>query len=223
MISVILVAAGRGIRMKSDVPKQFIEIHGKSILEHTLSAFVAAIPNAHYCIVLHEDFNAKGAELVAKYPSSNIDIVIGGKERFHSVQNALQSIPKDTTRVMIHDAVRPFCSEQLVNDCIDACEEYGNAIPAVTPKDSLRSIQDDGASRHEDRSNFRLVQTPQCFDYHKIKAAYLKPYSDIFTDDASVFEADGHRICIVDGDSKNIKLTTPEDLLWAEIHLGPDA
>lgn len=220
LLSAILVAAGSGKRMGSPVPKQFIEISNKTILEHTLDSFVLSDFFDEIIIVLSEDYRSLVNTILEQYPGENIRICIGGKERFHSVKNALEEVNKDCNMIFIHDAVRPFCTHDLINECYKVCKEKSSAIPAIQIKDSIRKIETDGTSVIIDRSDLKSIQTPQVFDFKKLHTAYQVQFSETFTDDASVYEAAKNKIHLVKGESTNIKITTPDDLEFARLWLG---
>ena len=209
------MAGGSGSRMNSELPKQFIEIGGKPILMHTLSKFsncdeiILVLPAAQI------DF---WKELCKKYNFSQIHSVTeGGNSRFQSVKNGL-GLVKKSSLVAIHDGVRPFISEETIENAFDSVTNNGNAIVCVDSKDSLRKVNED-VNFHVDRSEYKIIQTPQTFQSSLIKKAYQQEEKSFFTDDASVLEATGEKINLIEGDYKNIKITTPEDLLVAEAYL----
>jgi len=219
---VIIVAGGSGTRMNSEVPKQFLKLAGKPILMHTIQKFY--------------DFNA-AIKIIVVLPTNQIDfwkqlikeynfliehtVVSGGETRFHSVKNGLASITEDEGIVGIHDGVRPLVSLQTIKNCFEASEKLGNASPAIALQDSIRFVEGEN-SKSVSRSDYKLVQTPQCFKLALIKKAFLQDYSNLFTDDASVFEADGGKINLVDGNIENTKITTPFDLKLAESYIKTD-
>lgn len=215
MTSAIIVAAGSGKRMGKAIPKQFIEINGKSILEHTVTNFMASNLFDEIIIVLAEEY-INSIESITRNIEFQIKLCAGGKERFHSVQNALQNISTNCEHVFIHDAVRPFCSHELLQRCLNSSRKRGSAIPAVPVKDSIRWIKSDNTSEPVDRTNLRSIQTPQVFNYKKLLEAYKVEYDSSFTDDAVVFEKAGNKVQIVEGEPINIKITTPEDLAIAQ-------
>ncbi len=219
MLSIILVAAGSGKRMQSSVPKQFIELKGKSILERTLESFLFLKETKEFIIVLHQDYIAQGEKLQKKFPAEKITIAQGGDERFHSVQNALEAVSTETSLVLIHDGVRPFVPRQMIEDGIACSLKNGCAIPAIDLNDTIRKIESSGQSVHKERKHYRLIQTPQIFNYKQILASYNAGYKSHFTDDASVFEHAGGLISLYNGDRKNIKITQPEDLDYAHFLL----
>ena len=222
MISAIIVAAGSGKRMGSSLPKQFIPVHDKSILEHTLLALHNSNFFGEIIIVLSVEYLSEGEKLKENY--KNLKICTGGKERFHSVKNALSYLHKESKIVFIHDAVRPFVSTTILKSCLELAKEKGSAIPAVPLKDSIRKLIDEckkdiETSVAKNRSLYRAIQTPQVFNTKKLVSAYQTQFQNSFTDDASVFEAADFPIYLTEGDYTNSKITTPEDLEIAKIRL----
>lgn len=209
-ITFIITAGGIGKRMGSEIPKQFLELNGKPILVHTLENLYAFEPIAQFIITLPEDWIGFWQELIQNY-SIQIPhkIINGGKERFHSIQNALQEATGEI--IAIHDGVRPFVSHATLNCLIEKTKIHHAAIPVLGIQESLREIIGTN-SRHVNREKYKLVQTPQCFKNELIKRAYDQPYVNNFTDDASVLEALGHKVELVDGNPENIKITSPLDL-----------
>jgi 2-C-methyl-D-erythritol 4-phosphate cytidylyltransferase len=215
----IVVAAGSGKRMGAPLPKQFLTIAGKPMLIHTLERLHSFDSNMHVVLVLHPDYFGFWKALTEEYrfivPHT---IVAGGQERFHSVKNAIDFIQDEHAVVGIHDAARPLVSVDTLVRCFETAEQKGNAVPVIALNDSLRVVNDVGNSAVE-RSLYRLVQTPQCFAMNILRAAFAKPYQPSFTDDASVVESIGHTIHLVEGNRENLKITTAEDLRWAEWQL----
>ncbi|PWL24774.1 2-C-methyl-D-erythritol 4-phosphate cytidylyltransferase [uncultured Roseivirga sp.] len=210
----IVVAGGSGTRMKSELPKQFIKLAEKPILMHTLEAF--HFDDIQIILVLPESQIPYWKELVDEHQFKiPHNIIAGGEQRFHSVKNGLSSIKADDGLVAIHDGVRPLIKRQIISESFEQAKRTGNAIVSIQLKDSIRSITPH-ANQQEDRTNFRLIQTPQTFKVQLIKRAFEQEYTPSFTDDASVLEQAGHSISLIEGDYKNIKITTPEDLLVAE-------
>ncbi|GAB4333761.1 MAG: 2-C-methyl-D-erythritol 4-phosphate cytidylyltransferase [Flammeovirgaceae bacterium] len=213
---VIVVAGGKGSRMGTDVPKQFIPIAGKPILMRTLEQFYKVVPSASLIVVLPSFQVDYWKNLVNQYNFQvSHKIALGGQERFHSVQNGLDLIQNDGL-VAIHDGVRPFVSEEVIIKSFEDAFKFGNAITSVLPKDSIRVINND-ISQSVDRKMYRLIQTPQTFKVNLIKKAFQQPYQPLFTDDASVLEAMGETIHLIEGNYENIKITTKEDLKIAEV------
>ncbi len=213
---VIITAGGKGERMQADVPKQFLELQGKPILFHTIERFYDFDNSIKIIVCLPESHHVYWKKLCKEYHFSiSHTLTFGGKTRFHSVQNSLQEVPDDVL-VGIHDGVRPFINNQLIQDAYQTAEKMGTAVPAITVKESLRVIENED-SKHFDREKVRIIQTPQCFRSQILKKAYQQPYRAEFTDDASVVEADGVRIVLFEGSPSNIKITLPIDLQFAEI------
>ncbi len=212
----IVVAGGTGTRMQAPTAKQFIALEGLPLLWWTLRRFREALGDAlPVTLVLYPGLFDEFAVLEAQHgPAGITRIVPGGAERFHSVQAGLAELP-DHGVVGIHDAVRPFPDVSVIRSCFASAASTGGAIPVVPVKDSIRDLH----AGPLERASLRAVQTPQCFDLARLKPAYAVPYEDRFTDDASVFEAAGHPVELVPGNSHNIKITTPEDLLVARAFL----
>ena len=212
---VIVVAGGSGSRMGAEFPKQFILLNGKPIILHTLERIHEVISIEDIILVIPESELSRWREVAKGTAFENVSIAFGGETRFDSVKSGLKLIDKNSI-VGIHDSVRPFVSVETIKDCCKTAEEKGAAIPVVEIKDSIRRVFT-GTSRAENRIKYRLVQTPQFFLASKLIAAYEKPYTDNFTDDASVYEAAGNKVVLVDGNPENIKITTPEDLKLAGV------
>lgn len=220
-VQVIIVAGGSGKRMGSETPKQFLLLKNKPILMHTMERFHNALSEASITLVLPKDQFNYWKELVVKF-DFNIDykLVEGGSERFYSVKNALDSLPESFKGVVaVHDGVRPMVSSKTILNCINTAQQLSNAIPVVPLTDSIRKIENNNSS-HQNRANYRLVQTPQCFNFQLIKAAYNQPFNHNFTDDASVIELLNEKINLVEGNTENIKITTATDLIIAECLLN---
>lgn len=212
----IIVAGGTGSRINNTVPKQFIEINGKPIIAYTISRFFEFNPNITICIAVHADYiETLNVILKTYFPGKNIKVTTGGKTRFHSVKNALNLIDTNNAVIGIHDAARPFVSVDTIKRCYQTAEEKGNATPAIQVNESLREVRDNN-NKAVQRTNYRIIQTPQCFKSSLIKSAFEQDYSDEFTDDASVLEKAGHSIVLVEGNTENIKITYPSDLIIAQ-------
>lgn len=214
--SVIIVAGGKGSRVGGDIPKQFHPIGGKPMLMRTIEAFYNFDYRMRIVIVLPEQFRDFWNELCEKHKFDiTHTIVNGGETRFHSVKNGLSEISEDEI-VGIHDAARPFVSKEVIGRCYrEAFDFRCGIIPVIEEKNSVR-ILTGYESKPFDRDRIRLVQTPQVFPADLLKNAYETPYREEFTDDASVAEDDGIQIKLVEGDEKNIKITTPFDLELAD-------
>lgn len=211
----VIVAGGKGVRMNSALPKQFLPLCDKPILYHTIRAFIDAYADVKIILVLPED-NISYTQMVLQAFTDRIDLTIitGGATRFHSVQNGLQAIDGDGV-VFVHDGVRPLLSTSLIHACYDQAVEKGSAIPAIAVSDSMR-IVDGEDSRPVDRNKMRSIQTPQTFRTDIILSAFEQEYSDEFTDEATVAEAAGYKVALIEGEKSNIKITTPEDMKVAE-------
>lgn len=211
----IIVAGGSGKRMGGNLPKQFLKLSGLPILVHTLQAFYDADPEIQLIITLPAA-EIQFWEELKDWHHNEVEhtVVAGGDTRYQSVKNALSYVNEGL--VAVHDGVRPFVSAKIINQSFEIAESKGAAVTAVPMKDSVRKVDDKGNSENIDRSTLRMVQTPQTFDTELLKSAYKTPYSSRFTDDASVVEAYGHEVSLIEGDYKNIKITTPEDLVIAE-------
>lgn len=210
----IIVAGGSGSRMKSDIPKQFIEVGGLPILMHTLKRFKEAETEIELILVLPESQFEYWNQLCGKYPTVPHQLVKGGNTRFQSGLNGLKTIENEGL-VAIHDGVRPFVSAEIIQESFKVADEKGTAVVSVPSKDSVRVN-----GQAIDRSTVRLIQTPQTFQISLIKKAFETEELSTFTDDASVAEHAGFTINLIEGSYENIKITTPEDLQWAEIILG---
>lgn len=220
---VIIVAGGKGLRMGSEVPKQFLPIKGRPVLMRTLDAFYRYDKSVGLILVLPADQQDYWHELCAQHAFEvPYSMATGGETRFHSVRNGLSLVPDNEECIIaVHDGVRPFVDNDVIGRCFSGAVSKGAVVPVVPVVDTVRRVVDDGgASITENRSAFRLVQTPQTFSGRLLKAAYAMPYQDGFTDDASVVEAYGHKVDLVDGSRENIKITTPFDLKVAEAILS---
>lgn len=216
---VIIVAGGRGLRMGSELPKQFLLLGGKPVLMHTIDAFYRYDADIQVVLVLPRDHQDYWKSLCSSYhfeiPHRIVD---GGETRFHSVRNGLQVIG-GTGLVGVHDGVRPFVSKEVIERCYLEAEQKQAVIPVVEVVETVRHLQGD-ESLTVPRNEYRLVQTPQVFSVPLLKKAYLQPYSPSFTDDASVVESFGEKVFLTEGNRENIKITTPFDLIigkaWVE-------
>lgn len=217
---IVVVAGGQGSRMGASIPKQFLELAGKPILMHTLQQLHASMPDAHIVLVLPAEQREYWQQLCReRHFEVPHQLVDGGETRFHSVHNGLKALPGAGV-VAIHDGVRPFVSGKVLRESFRLAQEQGGAVAVVQPKDSVRRLTPDGKSQAEDRSLLRLVQTPQTFRTELILEAFGQPYRPEFTDDASVAEAAGHTPALLEGNYENLKITTPEDLLYAQALLA---
>ncbi len=214
----LIVAGGSGSRMKGSVPKQFIELLGRPVVMHTFDCFKKYDPQIEFILVLPKIQIDFWKELCKKHTFQfDYKLVVGGKTRSHSVKNGLDLIEEDGI-VFIHDGVRPLLSIQTILNCFNTALVHGNALPVVPVAESVR-FADDVGNKPVDRSKHFLVQTPQTFQTGLIKKAYQQNFSASFTDDASVLESLGETIYLVEGNRENIKITFPEDLIFAEVLL----
>lgn len=217
---VIIVAGGKGLRMGSDIPKQFLPIGGKPVLMRTLERFRAYSEALQIILVLPEAQQDYWQELCQQYAFQvDYQIANGGETRFHSVQNGLALIPDDAQGVVgVHDGVRPFPSIEVIRNCYETARTAKAVIPVIPIVETVRELTGTGSmsSITVPRDRYRLVQTPQTFDIQLLKAANRQPYNDNFTDDASVVESYGRQITLVEGNRENIKITTPYDITVAE-------
>ena len=228
---VIIVAGGKGLRMGSDIPKQFLPIGGKPVLMRTIDRFREYSPTLQIILVLPKAQQDYWRQLCKEYafplPSTGevgkgfYLLADGGETRYHSVQNGLALIPDNAEGIVgVHDGVRPFPSVEVIRNCYETAREKKAVIPVIPVVETVRHLSPSTlppSSQTVPRDEYRLVQTPQCFDIQLFKAANRQPYNDGFTDDASVVEAFGYHITLVEGNRENIKITTPYDLKIAEV------
>ena len=211
---VVIVAGGKGLRMGGEVPKQFLPVGGLPVLMRTMLRFREYSPDLQIILVLPKAQQDYWQSLCRQY-QFNVPYLLadGGQTRFHSVQNGLALIPDDAQGVVgVHDGVRPFVSVDVIRRCFETARERKAVIPVIPVVETLRHVTEGTKPRDE----YRLVQTPQVFDIQLLKAANRQPYRDAFTDDASVVEAYGVAVTLVEGNRENIKITTPGDLNMAE-------
>jgi len=225
---VIIVAGGKGLRMGTDIPKQFLPIGGKTVLMRTLERFREYSPTLQIILVLPKAQQQYWRELCLKYNfplpqqggargGSSYLLADGGETRFHSVQHGLALIPDDAEGVVgVHDGVRPFPSIEVIRRCYETAQSQKAVVPVIPVVETVRHLENE-KSVTVPRNEYCLVQTPQTFDIQLLKAANRQPYNDGFTDDASVVESYGHLISLVEGNRENIKITTPYDLKIAEV------
>lgn len=211
----LIVAGGSGKRMGTEIPKQFLELSGKPVLIRTIERFWSFDASIKIITVLPEDQLGYWEELKKKHSFSLPCIVVkGGPARFFSVKNGLEEI-EDNSLVAIHDGVRPLVSIDTIKRSFEAAQKFGNAVPVISPADSVRMITEKG-NMPVNRQFIRIIQTPQVFDSKLIKKAYLQDYNPEFTDDASLLEKTGEAIHLVEGNRENLKITNPGDLAVAE-------
>lgn len=217
----IVVAGGKGTRMGGLVSKQYLPIGGKPVLMHTLEVFAKAEPEIFLILVLPEaDFSIWKELCQANNFSLSHQVVAGGNSRFQSVKNGLNALPFEIGLVAIHDGVRPFVKMEVIRESFDQAQKSGSAIAVVPLKDSIRKVSEEGKNEFQERQYFRLVQTPQTFQVEKIKKAFQVEELPQFTDDATVYENQGWQVTLISGNPENIKITTPEDLEYAEFLLS---
>ncbi len=215
----VIVAGGTGSRMGGNLPKQFLLLRGKPVLYYTLKTFLEAYDDLKVILVLPVEYTDLGQEIIdAFFDKERIRITAGGPTRFQSVKNGLALVEEESI-VFVHDAVRCMLSKDLIRRCHEKAAETGTAIPAIVSKDSIRLMQDEG-SEALDRNKVMLVQTPQTFHSKILIPAYQIDYKDKFTDEATVVEAFGMKVSLVEGEENNIKITRPVDLLIAEQLIG---
>lgn len=211
----VIVAGGSGLRMGSALPKQFLDLRGKPVLWHTLRAFLDALPDLDIILVVHPAHRTAAAEVIQLTGMANrIKTTDGGETRFHSVKNGIRHIQEHSI-IFVHDGVRCLPTPDLIKRCYEKALDKGNAIPAVPAVDSIR-IETALGNAPFDRNKVRIIQTPQTFYSDILKAAFEQEYEDSFTDEASVVERLGVKIHLVEGESSNIKITRPLDLVIAE-------
>lgn len=207
--------------MGSEISKQYLPIGGKPVLMHTLEIFAASEPDIFQILVLPADDLLFWKELCLQHDFSiPHQTVAGGTSRFQSVRNGLESLPFEEGLVAIHDGVRPFVKKGVIVQSFLEAEKSGSAIAVMPLKDSIRKVSADNTSKFQDRQDFRLVQTPQTFQIGKIKSAFQVAEIPQFTDDATVYEYQGWEVSLIPGNAENIKITTPEDLEYAEFLLS---
>lgn len=222
---VIIVAGGKGLRMGTDIPKQFLPIGGKPVLMRTLERFREYAADLQIILVLPKTQQDYWKQLCKEYDFRiEYQLTDGGETRFHSVQNGLALVPDDAEGVVgVHDGVRPFPSVEVIRNCYETARTAKAVIPVIPIVETVRHLVSESNTQRSitvPRGDYRLVQTPQTFDIQLLKAANRQPYNDGFTDDASVVEAYGFDITLVEGNRENIKITTPFDMTIAEALLN---
>ena len=215
-VGVIIVAGGSGKRMGGTLPKQFSLVGGEPILARTINTFRKALPTSRIVVVLPAEYIEFWKNFSARFEVAKHSLVEGGAERFHSVKNGIEALSDAVDLIAIQDGVRPFASKELILRTVACAAENGAAIPVVKAVDSYRRV--DGEDSHiVDRTPLRIVQTPQIFSASILRAAYDTEFRQEFTDDASVVEYSGEKIYLCEGEYDNFKITTPNDLLMAEL------
>lgn len=219
----VIVAGGKGVRMNSAIPKQFLPLLEKPVLYYSINAFINAFHDIHIILVLPEE-QLSYAQMVLSCFDERIDatIVTGGETRYHSVQNGLKAIEKDAV-IFVHDGVRPLLTTDLIRRCYKQALTRGSAVPAMRIAESVRMVNDaDDSSEAIDRDLLCSIQTPQTFRSDIILPAFKQPYHTAFTDEATVVESNGMNVYLIEGERRNIKVTTPEDMIIAEAFLKTD-
>ncbi|HQW16120.1 MAG TPA: 2-C-methyl-D-erythritol 4-phosphate cytidylyltransferase [Niabella sp.] len=212
----VIVAGGSGKRMGNRLPKQFILLNNKPVLYYTLHTFLSTYDDLEIILVLAEEFVDMGQEIIdAYFEKDRIKIAIGGQSRFESVKNGLNLIEEEAI-IFVHDAARCLVSKELIQNCYTKALETGTAIPAVKCSDSLRTVNQAGGNEALDREKVVLIQTPQVFHSKILLPAFNIDYKEWFTDEASVVEAFGMKVSLIEGEKQNIKITHPLDLIIAE-------
>lgn len=207
--------------MGGKIPKQFAMLGTEPVLARTINLFAAALPEASITVVLPEGYIAFWRNLAARFEIAHHRVTAGGAQRFHSVYNGIASLSPSVEIIAVHDAVRPLLSADMIRRCVECAREKGSAVPVVTPADSFRIIE--GESSHAtDRSALRAVQTPQVFRADILRRAYECAYDESFTDDASVVEHSGASVALCEGERRNIKITTPDDMIMARAFISDD-
>ena len=222
---IIIVAGGKGLRMGADIPKQFLPVGGKPVLMRTLERFREYAADLQIILVLPKAQQDYWRELCQQYHFDvEYTLANGGETRFHSVQNGLALVPDDAEGVVgVHDGVRPFPSVEVIRNCYETARTAKAVIPVIPIVETVRHLVSESNVQRSitvPRGDYRLVQTPQTFDIQLLKVANRQPYNDGFTDDASVVEAYGFDITLVEGNRENIKITTPFDMTIAEALLN---
>ncbi len=211
----IIVAGGTGTRMGANLPKQFMLLKGKPVLYYTINTFLKAYDDLQIILVLPAEYISIGQEIVNGYfTKERIQITSGGDTRFQSVKNGL-ALVKEESIIFVHDGVRCLLTKELIHRCYQKAMETGTAIPAISSKDSIRLLSND-ESEAFDRNKVMLVQTPQTFQSKILLPAFQADYKEEFTDEATVAEASGIKVSLVEGEENNIKITRSVDLLIAE-------
>jgi 2-C-methyl-D-erythritol 4-phosphate cytidylyltransferase len=211
----VIVAGGSGKRMGIDTPKQFLLLQRKPLLWYTLHAFLQSFDDIQIILVVPRENKTEAEQLITDLPAeTRITLATGGVTRFHSVQNGLALVIEPSV-VFVHDGVRCLISKELIHRCYQQALEKGSAVPAVAATDSIRIVNGDEHVM-ADRNNIRIIQTPQTFQSSLLLPAFNRAYQNSFTDEATVVEASGQKVFLIDGEYENIKITRPADLLIAE-------
>jgi 2-C-methyl-D-erythritol 4-phosphate cytidylyltransferase len=217
----IIVAGGMGTRMGNPIPKQFLLLNERPVLYYTIKTFLESFEDLQIILVLPDEYTDLGKEIIdAFFDYSRIQLASGGETRFHSVQNGLKQVTRESI-VFVHDAVRCLVTSSLIHRCYENAMETGSAVPATRCKDSVRLLnEEENDNEVLDRSKVVMVQTPQTFHSRILQPAFEIDFKERFTDEATVVEAFGLKISLLEGEENNIKITTPRDLLVAEALLA---
>lgn len=216
----IIVAGGNGSRMNNNIPKQFLLLKNKPVLYYSIKTFLDSFDDIEIILVLPSEHIAKGKEIIDGYfDASKFKIISGGRTRFHSVKSGLSVVANQEAIIFVHDGVRCLFTKGLVKRCYESALELGTAIPAVTCRDSVRMVTNNG-NKILDRNKIKLIQTPQTFHSKILLPAYSIDYKEAFTDEATVVESYGIKVNLIEGEINNIKITTPSDLIFAEFVMG---
>ena len=211
----VIVAGGAGLRMGTTVPKQFLLLNDRPVLWYTLETFLGAYEDMEIVLVVAEAHLETVDELIKGLAGvERIRLASGGDTRFHSVRNGLEKIKEGQSIIFVHDGVRCLVSKELIQRCYEQAVKLGSAIPVIDSLDSVRLVGDVD-SKPIDRSRIKMVQTPQTFRSDILLPAYMQDHQEAFTDEATVIEVAGHPVHLIEGERKNIKITTPEDLVMA--------
>lgn len=218
----VIVAGGAGTRMGSNLPKQFLLIDNKPVLYYTINTFLKAYADMQVILVVPETYTDMAQEIIdAYFDKERVRITIGGVTRFDSVKNGLKLIENEAI-IFVHDAVRCLISEELIQHCFDCALTTGSAVPAVPVNDSIRLLTESG-SEVMDRNNVVMIQTPQTFHSKILLPAFEIDYKEKFTDEATVVEAYGIKVTLIEGERTNLKITHPNDLFMAAAFLNQSA
>jgi 2-C-methyl-D-erythritol 4-phosphate cytidylyltransferase len=210
----VIVAGGKGMRMGTAIPKQFLPLADQPVLHHTIKAFLTAFHDIHIILVLPADQLSYAQIVLQSFPERiDLTIVSGGETRFHSVQNGLKACG-DNSVIFVHDGARPLVTSDLILRCYEQAVQVGSAIPAIPVAESMRMVEDE-RNIPINRDHLRIIQTPQTFRSEIILPAFQQQFNEMFTDEATVVEARGTKVFLVEGERSNIKVTTPEDMVIA--------
>lgn len=210
--SVIIVAGGAGERFGSSIAKQFLHLDGRPIFIFTIQRFIEVYPTIEVVLVVPKDDMDSVKTQLQQFDLEKVQVTSGGKTRFHSVKNGLKVLNRYTTIVGIHDAVRPLVNKKVIKDCFEFAKKNQTAIPVIPLQDSIRKVYGK-SSEAVNREEYKIVQTPQCFQTEILLSAFKQQYQEDFTDDASVVERNGNEIHLIEGNAENIKITTKQDLV----------